>query len=605
MNLRPLSIVTAVAFSFCWMFQQVFAEGDYFYYVIPPQSSIILNEQARENPSETEGKMLFQQAAEEILTVKKGTLGVRLISKKFEVSLREEARLKITDVPDLESGSIHVQTKPGSTEEGTLQMGNLLLRFQSADFIAFVSGDQAEKIIKVLQGEVMVEQSTTDQEATIKALQATSTDANGRLLIPYPFEAPTEGLWWEDTSYDAGYDFLAVADAGEDQRVVGNIAVALDGSKSSYKTGDIFEWTLVKGPKDSSGQDITQVTFDSTNIVKPLFTPVVDGEYLFSLQITDQLGEKSNIDLVSVFVGKSYLQPIALFPDVPADHPNNLAITYLYKKNVMKGSEDPATGKILFRPADTINRVEILKTIFENKRQKIPTAEELANLSEEIFIDVKPDHWFAPYVYLAKKMEIVHGNNGLYRPADKVTLVEALKILVQANQISLESYKRPGEKPYSDAEADAWYTPSLFFVKKYNLVDPHEDGKIGPAQPLSRAQFAEIIYRMESVNLLEKRGFLAGILKDSVSKQPVADAEIYIYKAVEDTSEAEGFVKKGDLVLKVSTQKDGTFSASLPINAKYYVEAVSGDTVSTNRVVTELKEDQSAKIDLEITISDQ
>lgn len=604
MNARSLSIGIAAVLTFSSSLQ-AFADSDYFYYVIPPQSSIVLNEQERENSSETEGKMLFQQASEEEISVAKGTVGVRLISKKFEIDLREEARLGITDIPNLESGSIHVQTKPTSTEEGSMMIGNLLLRFQSADFIAFVSGDQTETIIKVLQGEVQVEQSSTDQEATIKALQATSTDSSGRLLIPYPFEAPTEGLWWEDELYEVTYPFLAVADAGEDQRVVGNIAVVLDGSKSSYKTGDIFEWTLEKGPKDSSGQDITQVTFDSTNIVKPLFTPIVDGEYLFSLQITDQLGEKSNIDMVAVFVGKSYLQPIAIFPDVPADHPNNLAITYLYKKNVMKGSEDPATGKILFRPADTINRVEILKTIFENKRQKIPTTEELSSLSEEIFIDVKPEHWFAPYVYLAKKMEIVHGNNGLYRPADKVTLVEALKILVQANQISLESYKRPGEKPYPDAEADAWYTPSLFFVKKYNLLDPNAEGKISPAQPLSRAQFAEIIYRMESVNLLEERGFLTGTLKDSVSKQPVADAEIYIYKVLEDASEAQGFVKKGDLVLKVSTQQDGSFSASLPINAKYYVEALSGDTVSTNRVVTELKEDQSAKIDLEITIGDQ
>lgn len=605
MNARFIAAFAAVLFGLGGFLQQAYAAGDYFYYVIPPQGSIMLNEQKKENPSEKEGKMLFQQGAEEKLSVQKGNAGVRLISKQFEIDLREEAKIKVTSVPSLESGSIHVQTKPNSTEEGTLEIGDLLVRFQSADFIAFVSGDQTEKIIKVLQGEIHIEQASANQEVTMKALQATGTDSNGRLLIPYSFEAPTEGIWWEDKKYDASYTFLAVADAGEDQRVVGNIAVALDGSKSSYKTGDIFEWTLVKGPKDSSGQDITEVTFDSTNIVKPLFTPIVDGEYLFSLQITDQQGDKSNIDTVSVFVGKEFLQPIVIFPDVPADHPNNLAITYLYKKNVMKGSEDPKTGKILFRPSDTINRVEILKTIFENKRQKVPTAEELANLNEEIFIDVKPEHWFAPYVYLAKKMEIVHGNNGLYRPADKVTLVEALKILVLANQISLEAYKKPGEKPYPDAEADAWYTPSLFFVKKYNLVDPNIDGKINPAQPLSRAQFAEIIYRMESVNLLEKRGYLTGMLKDSVSKKPVADAEIYIYKVLAETSEEEGFVKKGDLVYKASTQKDGSFTASLPINTKYYVEAVSGDTVSTNRVVTQLNEDQSAKIDLEITVGDQ
>jgi hypothetical protein len=578
----------------------------YFYYLLPPGETLTVNEQAISNESEEEGKMIFKKEQAETIKVSKETSGIQLKTKGYQADVKSESRLSIGSELKLESGSLHIRSSTTSSEASSIFLGNLKVTFLSADFVAFVSGDQTEKIIKVMEGEVQVEHEEASQKATVKAQQSTSIDATGKLLIPFAFEIKPDQFWWESDAFKFSFSVLPIAHAGDDQRVLGNIAVVLDGSKSQYKTGDIFEWTLMKGPKDESGNEVTEVSFDSTNIVKPLFTPAVDGEYYFTLQITNENGDKSNLDEVVVFVGRDYLRPIAIFPDVPADHPNNLAITYLYQKNVMKGSEDPTTGKILFRPDDTINRVEILKTLFENKRQKVPTTEELKTMEGEIFLDVKADHWFAPYVYLAKKLNIVSGNNGLYRPADKVLLVEALKIIAQTNQISLEAYTNLTEKPYPDTEVGAWYNPNLFFVKKYNLVDADSKGNINPAKPLTRAEFAEIIYRMDSINLLEKRGFLTGNLKDTNTKVGVPEAEIYIYKAIEEKREGEngtsGFVQKGDLFFKAKTKSDGTFNASLPIHTKYYVEAVSGDDVSTNRLVIELEENKTTRIDLEIKV---
>jgi len=310
---------------------------------------------------------------------------------------------------------------------------------------------------------------------------------------------------------------------------------------------------------------------------------------------------------VIVFVGRRYLRPISIFPDVPAEHPNNLAITYLYKKSVMMGSEDPESGRIMFRPDETINRVEILKTVFENKRQQIPSQDELLAQDEEIFVDVKADHWFAPYVYLAKKMNIVKGNDGLYRPADAVTLVEALKIIIQANQISLDAYISTSDRPYPDAEADEWYVPSLFFVKQYNLFDVDEEGHINPSQPLTRAKMAEILYRMDSVNLFEKRGYLTGFLRDSESSLPITEADVLIYQAVEQSSaqmDSRSFYEKGDLYYSTRVQNDGSFSVSLPIDSKYFIEAVRGANVSVNQVITEVKEEQTTRVELEMRRDD-
>ncbi|MDF2378757.1 MAG: S-layer homology domain-containing protein [Candidatus Gracilibacteria bacterium] len=581
----------------------------FFYYLLPQDSSFTVNDKIISNEGFT-GKMIYQQAAEEKVTINSKTAGIRVMTSGYSVDVKPNVSLTLNQYFNLDAGSVHIITDPKHTEEKTLFLNDLKLTFQSADFIAFISGDKKEKVIKVLQGEITVSHPETEQSTVIKQQQITSTDAEGRLLTPYPFDSePDATFWWEDKTYQYEYERLPLAHAGGDQRVLGNIPVVLDGSKSDYETGDIFEWTLEKGPNDESGKEIKEVAFDSSNIVKPLFTPTVEGEFVFTLQITDQKGEKSNLDHVIVFVGKRYLRPITIFPDVPAEHPNNLAITYLYKKNVMQGSEDPESGKTLFRPNDTINRVEILKTVFENKKKAIPTEDELRDLKDDIFVDVKAEHWFAPYVYLGKKEGIIKGSNGLYRPADKVLLVEALKIVIQANQISLDSYIVEGEKPYTDAEIGAWYNPYLFFVKKYNLFDPDSKGNILPAQELTRAKFAEMLYRMESINLLEKRGFLSGKLTDNVLKETIEGADIYIYKALEeDDPEKEGasvFSKKGSLYHKVTTREDGTFNVSLPIHSKFYIEGVKEDAVTSNKIIIEVLEDKITKIELEMNIDEE
>lgn len=606
--LKKIITIISVHFFAAFIILSAFAQEHeaFFYYLLAPQSTLTINDEVLSNDLEDIGQMRFKSAEQEEIFIDSQNPGIKVFSKNYRVDVKKNTSLTLTDTLNLDSGSIHISTLPTSIGRGSLQIQNLIINFQSADFIAFVSGDQREIIVKVLEGELEIENPDTSQKAVLKSQQATSTDESGRILIPFPFEHDSSNDWWESGYYDYDYKYLPIAHAGGDQRVLGNIPVVLDGSKSEFITGDIFEWTLKQGPKDASGVDVSEVAFDSTNIVKPLFTPTVEGEYYFSLQITNQNGEKSNLDDVLIYVGRRYLRPIAIFPDVPADHPNNLAITYLYKKNVMRGSEDPETGKFMFRPDDILNRVEILKTVFENKRQDIPTEDELRALEQSIFLDVKPDHWFAPYVYLAKEQGIVKGNDGLYRPADEVLLVEALKIIIKTNQISLDSYQPSPERIYPDAELDAWYLPYLSFVKKYNLVDVDNSGNVHPAQSLTRSKFAEIIYRMESINLLEKRGYLVGKLSDSETKESIANAEIYIYKAIEEEasedSNTSGFIEKGELFYKTSTSTDGSFSVSLPIHTKFYIEAISDNNVSINKIITEVQESQTTRIDLEILI---
>lgn len=600
LSLTSLSIFFLLTFAA----QSWAAEGpqeDYLYYVIPVQSAVEINNEVISNDSRNAPMMKFQMEEEE-LKVDKETVGLRIFSNHFVADVNKEALLQLTEVITLNAGSIHVSTNPESTVKNEIKLGELTIRFQESEFLAFVSGDKTEMIIKVIDGEVEIESPSTQQTAILEAQQATNTDDEGRLLMPFPVEISSSKGWWNDSLYKASFEELPISDAGDDQRVLKNTLVSLDGSRSQFLTGDVFEWKLVKGPNGPNGVPIDKIAFNTINIVKPQFTPEIDGEYLFTLQITNQEGQKSNQSDVTVYVGSQYLKPSSIFPDVPSEHPNNLAITYLYKKNVMKGSEDPESGIYYFRPDDTINRVEILKTIFENLNSEIPSEEELQALDEEIFLDVKPDHWFAPYVYLAKERGIVKGNDGLYRPADKVLLVEALKIISEAAEISLDTYQDESTKPYPDTELKAWYNPYLFFVKKYNLFDTDSDGNIHPGKQLTRAEFAEIIYRIENSNLNEKRGFVSGKVLDATTKEGISNAEIFVYKAVEISGEGsnDGFLGKGDLYFKTSTKTGGSFNLSLPIHSKFYIEANTDENISTNKIIVEVKEDEIKNIELEI-----
>lgn len=568
-------------------------EEPYFAYFFAPEMQISINEVVKDNEL-NDAELVFQEEEKENVIVGADQVGFRVLSNNFDVSVRKDATLTITHLFKLNSGSIHVSPRNDSKEPSQIMVGDLMLNFTSAEFLAFVSGEGNETVIKVIEGQVEIENPNTQQTASLESSQATSTDSEGRLLIPFPVEVTSDGAWWTAFAYRHEIPVVPVADAGPDQHALNNMSVTLDGTRSEFQTGDIFEWKVVSAPKGSDGKEIEKVSFNTLNIVKPIFTPKVNGEYVFSLQITDTEGKASNISRVQVQIGKEYLTPTVIFPDVPATHPNNIAITYLYKKNVMKGSPDTETGEITFRPEATINRVEILKTIFENLGQDIPASEDI---KEGLFLDVKADHWFAPYVQIAKEKGIIKGNDGLYRPADTVLLVEAIKIIVEASDVSIDAYKDERTSPYNDAEKGAWYNPYLFFVKKYDLIDADKNGNIQPGKTLTRAEFAEIIYRLESSNLLEKRGFVSGKVLSADKKLPIPDAEVFIYKTI-GNAEDESFLEKGELYEKSTVNSSGVFTLSLPIHSKFYLEALTENDVSVNKVIIQVQEDAVETVEL-------
>lgn len=182
----------------------------------------------------------------------------------------------------------------------------------------------------------------------------------------------------------------------------------------------------------------------------------------------------------------------ASFPDVAEDHKNYKAIEYLDEKQIVKGYPDGSFG-----PDKLVNRAEALKMIIG-----------ALNIStdgkyEVLFPDVKKDDWFFPFVMAAKAEGIVGGyKDGKFKPADTVNLVENLKMLLLASKVKIP--EEGEDNIFQDVKKEDWFAPHLLYARNHNLIFSDDYGFVHPDQAMTRAAFAELIFRMMVV--LDKKG---------------------------------------------------------------------------------------------------
>lgn len=130
--------------------------------------------------------------------------------------------------------------------------------------------------------------------------------------------------------------------------------------------------------------------------------------------------------------------------------------------------------------------------------------------AKECFTDVKAEDWYASYVCWAKENGVVNGyEDGTFRPKDLVNLAMVSKMVA-------DTFELPVQDPYKD---DAWYVPYVHaMTDKYYL--PETFGYF--SEIVRRGEMAEILWR-----LLEKKEGLTGVdykeLKTGVCQDLVDD----------------------------------------------------------------------------------
>jgi len=176
----------------------------------------------------------------------------------------------------------------------------------------------------------------------------------------------------------------------------------------------------------------------------------------------------------------------ASFPDVSADNENYDAIEYLKEKGIINGYDNGNFG-----PNDMVNRAASVKMIMEafklNKNENY----------EAVFTDVKKSDWFMPYVMGARSYGFVSGyEDKTFKPGQYVTLAEALKMILTAKEIDMPS---SSSAVATDVSKSDWFFKYAAYAKNNNIVLPDVEGKFFPNKTLTRAAFAEILYRIVKV----------------------------------------------------------------------------------------------------------
>jgi len=106
------------------------------------------------------------------------------------------------------------------------------------------------------------------------------------------------------------------------------------------------------------------------------------------------------------------------------------------------------------------------------------------------FSDVDAGAWYMPYVAGVEAAGVVTGyEDGTFRPNEKVNRAEALKILLEASGMDLETAASAG---FSDVVAGAWYENYVDYSYAAGVATGYEDGTFGVAKNVRRGEMAKM-----------------------------------------------------------------------------------------------------------------
>ena len=174
------------------------------------------------------------------------------------------------------------------------------------------------------------------------------------------------------------------------------------------------------------------------------------------------------------------------FSDVPATHKNSYAIRILKDANVVSGYDDGT-----FKPDQSVSRAEAVAIIL--KATGISSTKTTAKLP---FTDVTQDSWYFPMIQKGVAMKKLRGyDDKTFRPNNPVTLPEALALTLGFFNITIRNVQVDA-RIYEGFATDAWYSKFAQYAKDKNLIEPDATGRVDIVTPLTRAQLAELIFRM-------------------------------------------------------------------------------------------------------------
>lgn len=251
----------------------------------------------------------------------------------------------------------------------------------------------------------------------------------------------------------------------------------------------------------------------------------------------------------------------ASFPDVATNHPYAEAIEYVQTSKIVSGYPDGT-----FRPDQAINRAEFTKII----EGSIPEAENgvmVCNAIEptDAFSDVKVDAWFWLDVCMAKGRNLIGGYpDGTFRPANRINVVEAAKILYNAYHLDNRGILTGSASPETP-----WYAPYLRYLKEHDAMP---SSILQNDQYITRGEMAEMIFRLSGAKVDVSNN--ASFQKVSIEKLLEKDAVPYKGKIIttfrtDATGKHYAVVMYDNVTSAYQVYKDGIKLYDQSIDEKY------------------------------------
>lgn len=182
---------------------------------------------------------------------------------------------------------------------------------------------------------------------------------------------------------------------------------------------------------------------------------------------------------------------LAAFKDISATDPDISAFNFVQSQGIMTGSEDGD-----FHPELSLSRCELVKVALVALDAQLDTD------ASATFPDIASTNWCNQYAKTARASGIITGYpDGRFRPNQKVTQIEALKILINAAQVTLPIVSR---QKFTDVKVSDWWAPYIQYSQDVlyseNPIYLRRSPSYGIQSEMTRAEAAYLIWKLFAVS---------------------------------------------------------------------------------------------------------
>lgn len=117
---------------------------------------------------------------------------------------------------------------------------------------------------------------------------------------------------------------------------------------------------------------------------------------------------------------------------------------------------------------------------------------ELNKKPEDVFVDVKPEDWYYSCVYGVYEKGWMTGlSKTVFGPAQNMTRAQFATVLYRMEGSPKVSY----DTRFEDVKDGEFYSQAVIWANNIGVIRGYEDGRFGPSDEITREQMATLIYR--------------------------------------------------------------------------------------------------------------